>query len=40
MMKILENLKEGNSNDNERFHSKRANDSTRYNDWEFVAIFG
>ena len=25
---------------NERFHSKRANISDRYNDWKFVAIFG
>ena len=39
-MKICENLKEGNSNHYERFHSKRANISARYNDWKFVAIFG
>ena len=40
MMKICENLKEGNSNYHERFHGKRANISARYNDWKFVAIFG
>ena len=32
-------LKEGNSNHHERFHSKRANISARYNDWKFAAIF-
>ena len=40
MMKICENLKKGNSNQYERFQSKRANISARYNDWKFVAIFG
>ena len=40
MMKICENLKEGNSNHHERFHSKRGNISARYNDWKFVAISG
>ena len=40
MMKICENLKEGNSNHHERFHIKRENISARYNDWKFVAIFG
>ena len=39
-MKICENLKKGNSNIHERFHSKRANISARINDWKFVAIFG
>ena len=39
-MKICENLKEGNSNHYERFHSKRANISDRDNDWNFVSIFG
>ena len=32
MMKICENLKEGNNNHHERFHTKRANISARYND--------
>ena len=40
MMKICENLKEGNSNHCERFHSKRENISARFNDWKFVASFG
>ena len=31
---------EGNSNHHERFHTKIANISTRYNDWKFVAVFG
>ena len=38
-----ENLRkpsERNSNHQERFHSKKANTSARYNDWKFVAIFG
>ena len=39
-MKICENLKEDNNNHPERFHSKGANISARYNDWKFVAIFG
>ena len=40
MINICENLKKGNSNHHERFHSKRGNISARYNDWKFVAIFG
>ena len=32
-MKICENLKDGNRNHHERFHSKRADISARYNDW-------
>ena len=40
MIKICENLEEGNRNHHKRFQSKRANISARYNDWEFVAIFG
>ena len=39
-MKICENLKEGINNHYERFNSKRANISARYNDWKFVANFG
>ena len=39
-MKICENLKKGNKNHHERFHSKIANISARFNDWKFVAIFG
>ena len=39
-MKICENLKKGNRNHHERFYSKRAKISARYNDWKFVAIFG
>ena len=34
IMKIFENLKEGNSNHRQRFHSERANISARYNDWK------
>ena len=40
IMKICENLRQGNSNPHERFCSKRANVSARKNDWKFVAIFG
>ena len=40
MIKNCENLKKSNSNHHERFHSKRSNISSRYNDWTFVAIFG
>ena len=32
VMKICKNLKEGNNNHHERFHTKRANISARYND--------
>ena len=36
-MKICENPKEGNSNHHERFHNKRVDISTRYNDlWLFL----
>ena len=40
MIKICENVRQGNSNHHERFHSKRENISARYNDLKFVAIFG
>ena len=33
-------MKNANINHHERFHSKRANISARYNDWKFVAISG
>ena len=40
IIKNCENLREGKSNHNEKFHGKRANISARYNDLEFLAIFG
>jgi len=40
MMKICENLKQGNSNHHEKIHSKRATIFARKNDLKFVAIFG
>ena len=40
IVKLCENLRQGNRNHHEGFHGKRANISATYNDLKFVAIFG